>query len=182
MNKKIVVLNGSPRPNGNTRKIIDNFVRGAEESGNEVVVFDLNKMNIHGCLGCCHGGKDHNSPCVQKDDMLKIYPKYKEADIVVLASPLYYWTISGQLKTAFDRLFAVAECDANYNNPQKDAILLMAAEGYEFEESKYWYERLLKHLKWNNLGEVLIGGVMSVGDIDKKQEELKKAYDLGKSI
>ncbi len=59
--------------------------------------------------------------------MLKIYPAYKAADVVVLASPLYYWTISGQLKTAFDRLFAVAECDKDYRNPKKECILLMAA-------------------------------------------------------
>lgn len=114
--------------------------------------------------------------------MIQIYPKYKEADIVVLASPLYYWTISGQLKTAFDRLFAVAECDGHYRNPKKDAILLMAAEGNGFDESKYWYERLMNHMRWNNLGEILIGGVTEPGDVEKKQEELKKAYDLGKSI
>ena len=78
--------------------------------------------------------------------MEKIYPVYKEADIVVLASSLYYWTISRQLKTAFDRLFAVAECDPNYRNPQKESILLMAAEGHGFEESLYWYDRLEKHL------------------------------------
>ena len=51
-------------------------------------------MNIHGCLGCFGGGKDPASPCVQKDDMLKIYPAYREADVVVLATPLYYWTVS----------------------------------------------------------------------------------------
>ncbi len=58
--------------------------------------------------------------------MDKIYPVYKEADIVVLATPLYYWTISGQLKTAFDRLFAVAECDPNYRNPKKESVLIRA--------------------------------------------------------
>lgn len=179
--KKIIVLNGSPRLKGNTSCLIEELKKGAMESGNEVTVFNLGQMNIHGCLGCFCGGKDHNSPCVQKDDMDKIYPVYKEADIVVLASPLYYWTISGQLKMTFDRLFAVAECDENYRNPKKDAILLMAAEGYGFEESKYWYERLMNHLHWNNLGEVLAGGVMQVGDI-KDRKELKDAYNLGKSI
>ena len=179
--KKIIVLNGSPRLKGNTSCLIEEFRKGAMENGNEVTVFNLEQMNIHGCLGCFGGGKDESSPCVQKDDMDKIYPVYKEADIVVLASPLYYWTISGQLKMTFDRLFAVAECDENYRNPKKDAILLMAAEGYGFEESKYWYERLVNHLHWNNLGEVLAGGVMQVGDIEDRKE-LKDAYNLGKSI
>ena len=97
--------------------------------------------------------------------MLKIYPSYKAADIVVLASPLYYWTISGQLKTVFDRLFAVAECHKDYRNPKKESILLMAAEGNGFEESVYWYDRLMNHLQWKSLGKVLCGGVMAIGDI-----------------
>lgn len=181
MNKKIIILNGSPRKNGNTSALTAEFARGATESGNTVTEFCLNSMNIHGCLGCCHGGKDPASPCVQKDDMDKIYPVYKEADIVVLASPLYYWTISGQLKSAFDRLFAVAECDPNYRNPKKQTVLLMAAEGHEFEESLYWYDHLKRHLGWKSLGKVLCGEVMAVGDI-KGRKELIDAYELGKSI
>ena len=84
MSKKICILNGSPRPNGNTKALITSFTKGAEDAGNEVVYFDLQKMNIHGCLGCCRGGKDPASPCVQKDDMEKIYPAYRAADVVVL--------------------------------------------------------------------------------------------------
>lgn len=59
--------------------------------------------------------------------MEQIYPVYKEADVVVLASPLYYWFISGFLKNAFDRLFAIAECDTDYRNPGKESVLLLAA-------------------------------------------------------
>lgn len=129
MNKKICILNGSPRPGGNTKALIERFVKGAEAAENSVVCFDLQKMNIHGCLGCCKGGKDAASPCVQKDDMEQIYSAYRDADVVVLASPMYYWGISGQLKCAFDRLFAVAELTPNYENPRKDCVLLMAAEG-----------------------------------------------------
>ena len=103
MSKKIVILNGSPRPKGNTSALVEEFKRGAEEAGCTVTVFVLDKMDIHGCKGCFGGGKNPDSPCVQKDDMGKIYPVYREADVVVLASPLYYWNLSGQLRTAFDR-------------------------------------------------------------------------------
>lgn len=178
---KIIVLNGSPRKKGNTHELVQAFCKGAEEIGNDVTEFFLNGMNIHSCLGCFCGGKDAQSPCIQKDDMLKIYSEYKVAEVVVLASPLYYWTISGQLKTAFDRLFAVAECDPNYQNPQKKSVLLMAAEGNGFEESVYWYDRLMKHLKWQSLGKVLCGGVTNAGDIAGRKE-LNEAYLLGKSI
>lgn len=181
MSKKIIILNGSPRKKGNTAALTAEFTKGAKEAKNQVTEFFLDEMNINGCKGCFGGGKNPESPCVQKDDMDKIYPAYKEADIVVLATPLYYWTISGQLKIAFDRLFAVAECDPNYRNPKKESVLIMAAEGYGFEESEYWYDRLEKHLGWKSLGKILCGGVMDIGDIEGKKE-LQNAYELGKSI
>ena len=88
MGKKIIILNGSPRKNGNTSALTAEFRKGAEEAGNEVTEFFLSKMKIGGCLGCWHGGKDPEHPCTQRDDMEQIYPAYKEADVVVLASPL----------------------------------------------------------------------------------------------
>ena len=181
LSKKIIILNGSPRIKGNTSALINEFARGAEEIGCEVKIFQLDKMNIHGCKGCFGGGKSPDSPCVQKDDMDKIYPVYREADIVVLATPLYYWNFSGQLRTAFDRLFAVAECDPNYQNPKKESVLLMAAEGYGFDDALQYYQNLMKHLGWTDLGHILAGGVMKVGDI-KDHKELNQAYELGKKV
>ena len=118
MSKRIVILNGSPRMNGKTSSLTAEFKRGAEEAGNEVQESFLSRMKINGCLGCWSGGKDPEHPCAQRDDMEKIYPVYRTADVVVLASPLYYWFISGFLKNAFDRLFAIAEGDPNCRNPR----------------------------------------------------------------
>ena len=120
-------------------------------------------MNIHGCLGCMKGGKDNTNPCVQKDDMAQIYPAYIKADIVILASPMYYWNFSSQLKTAFDRLFAVAELDPKYANPIKDCALLMAAEGDTPENWKPvldYYTALVGFMGWHDLGRILAGGVL----------------------
>lgn len=181
MNKKILILNGSPRSKGNTVALIDAFTKGAEKNGHMVSRIDLQELNVHPCLGCLGGGKNANSPCVQKDDMEKIYPIYREAEIVVLASPLYYWGISGQLKCAFDRLFAVAECNADMSNPQKESALLMAAEGYGFEESVYWYDRIMTHLGWTDRGKVLCGGVFNIGDIQGNLK-LEEAYQLGENL
>lgn len=181
MSKKILILNGSPRKTGNTAALIHSFAEGAESAGNTVTEFFLDGMDLHGCRGCFGGGRDPEHPCVQRDDMDKIYPVYKEADVVVLASPLYYWTISGQLKLAFDRLFAVAECDPDLANPKKESVLLMAAEGHGFEETLYWYDHLEQHLGWKSLGRVLCGGVMNLGDIAGR-EELHQAFELGRSI
>ena len=184
MAKKIVILNGSPRPSGNTAALIEAFTKGAEQAGNGVVRFDVCKMNIHPCLGCCGGGKNPESPCVQKDDMDAIYPHYKDADLVVLASPMYYWSLSGQLKCAFDRLFAVAELSPSYANPVKDCVLLMAAEGdteSNFEPVRHYYPALLERLGWKDCGIVYAGGNMHVGDIAGKPQ-LEEAEALGASI
>jgi multimeric flavodoxin WrbA len=181
MPKKIVILNGSPRKNGNTSALVQAFREGAESAGHTVTEFHLASMDIHPCKGCWGGGKDSAHPCVQRDDMEQIYPAYKEADIVVLASPLYYWTISGQLKMTFDRLFAVAEESADYANPIKESVLLMAAEGNGFEESEYWYDRLMNHLGWTSLGKILCGGVVKPGDI-QGNAKLEEARALGAQI
>jgi len=185
MSKHILILNGSPRAKGNTKALIEAFEKGAAEAGHHVERFDLQKMNIHGCLGCCGGGKDPASPCVQKDDMEKIYPAYQAADIVVLASPMYYWNITGQLKCAFDRLFAVAELDAEYANPKKDCVLLMAAEGSDeenFAPVRALYEGLTRHMGWRDLGIVYAGGNMEAGAVYKQPSQLRQAEELGRSV
>lgn len=171
MGKDILILNGSPRKKGNTAMLCDAFTNGAQEAGHVVTRFDLQTMDIRGCLGCMKGGKDCASPCVQKDDMGKIYPTYVKADIVVLASPLYYWSVSGQLKTAFDRLFAVAETDSGYANPRKDCALIMAAEGDTPENWKPvldYYAALVGFMGWHDRGRVLAGGVLQAGAVSGK--------------
>ena len=182
MGKNIVVLNGSPRRKGNTSALVREFTRGAEEAGHTVTEFFLDGMEIHGCKGCFggHSGREH--PCAQRDDMDRIYPAVRESDVVVLASPLYYWNLSGQLRTAIDRLFALEEGDGNLlRGGGRASCLLMAAEGNGFEDVRIYYDHLLEHLRWRNLGHVLAGGNMDAGDIDGKPE-LQAAYELGRSI
>lgn len=182
MSKKIVVLNGSPRKNGNTSALVREFSKGAESTGNTVTVFFLGDMDIHECKGCFGGHSSRECPCVQKDDMDKIYPVVRESDIVVLATPLYYWNMSGQLRTAVDRLFALEEGDGNLlRGNGRASALLMAAEGNGFEDVVLYYDHLMEHLRWKNLGHVLAGGNGDVGDIEGKPE-LKGAYELGRAI
>ena len=182
MSKKIIILNGSPRKKGNTSTLTAEFARGAKEAGNEVTEFFLGDMDIHGCKGCFGGHSSRECPCVQKDDMAQIYPMVKAADVVVLATPLYYWNMSGQLRTAVDRLFALEEGDGNLlRDHGRASALLMAAEGHGFDDVVLYYDHLMEHLHWKNLGHVLSGGNMAVGDI-KGKKELNDAYELGKSI
>ena len=182
MGKNIVILNGSPRKTGNTAALVQEFARGAREAGNTVTEFFLDGMDIHGCKGCFGGHSGRACPCVQKDDMNQIYPAVKESAVVVLASPLYYWNLRGQLRTAMDRLFALEEGEGNLlRGNGRSSALLMAAEGHGFEDVLTYYGHLMDHLRWKNLGHVLAGGNMDVGDIQGKPE-LRQAYELGKSI
>lgn len=182
MGKKIVILNGSPRRNGNTSALVKKFTEGAESVGNMVKEFFLDSMDIHGCKGCFGGHSSRECPCVQKDDMAQIYPAVKECDVIVLATPLYYWNMSGQIRTAIDRLFALEEGDGNLlRGNGRASALLMAAEGNGFEDVLLYYEHLMEHLRWKNLGHVLAGGNGDVGDIEGKNE-LQQAYELGASI
>ena len=114
--------------------------------------------------------------------MSKIYPAVKECDVLVMATPLYYWNMSGQIRTAIDRLFALEEGDGNLlRGHDRACALLMAAEGNGFEDVTLYFDHLMEHLRWKNLGHVLAGENMNVGDI-KGKPEIQAAYDLGKSI
>lgn len=182
MSKKIMILNGSPRKNGNTAALLDQFTQGAKEAGHTVTRFDLQELSAKPCIGCLQGGKGNNKPCSQKDDMDKIYPVYEEADLIVLASPLYYWSFSAQLKAAIDRLFAVTE--ATGKMPEKDCMMVIAAEGNSpsnYAPMVTYYETLMQHLGWNDKGQLFAGKVYAVGDIDGKPE-LEEARKLGASI
>jgi len=182
MPKKIVILNGSPRRKGNTSALVEAFTEGAESGGHTVTEFFLSGMDIHGCKGCFGGHSSKDCPCVQRDDMDKIYPAVKDCDVIVLATPLYYWNMSGQLRTAIDRLFALEEGDGNLlRGHNRASALLMAAEGNGFEDVLTYYNHLTEHLRWENLGHVLAGGNCNVGDI-KGKPALQEACNLGKAI
>lgn len=105
---RILVLNGSPHPKGNTKQMVEAFQEGAVSSSHHVDVVDVCQKKIGGCLACeyCHTKGLGN--CVQTDDMQEIYTLLKEADMLVIASPIYYHGISGQLKCVIDRFYSAA--------------------------------------------------------------------------
>ena len=104
---KILVLNGSPRPNGNTAAMVGAFAEGARESGHEVTVIPVCQKKIGGCLACEYCHTKGEGKCVQQDDMQEIYPVLEEAEMIVLASPIYYHSFTGQLQCAINRIYAL---------------------------------------------------------------------------
>ena len=168
--KNILILNGAARKNGNTKKLIDAFVDGAKSAGNVVTEFYLQDMKIFGCKGCggCTHGNSEN-PCVQKDDMSKIYEVFAKCDVVVFASPIYFWSITGTLKTVADRLYAELRC-LGYGGFPRAGVLIMTAGSTDYSQAVSWYRHYSTNLGWKNLGEVL--GAAKIND----------AKNLGASI
>ena len=98
---KVIAFLGSPRENGNTELLLREAVRGVEESGPAVQVFNLNKMNIMPCQNC--GGCDETGVCIYEDDMTRIYEAIRNADRIILASPIFFFALSAQTKIMIDR-------------------------------------------------------------------------------
>ncbi len=105
---KIAILNGSPRKQ-NTAAMIDAFAEGAKEAGHEVEVLHVGRMDINGCKACeyCHGKGE--GTCIQKDDFEKVLPAYKTADMLVFATPVYYFDMTAQIAAAMQRVYCIGK-------------------------------------------------------------------------
>ena len=105
MRKKVLILSGSPRKGGNSDILCDEFLRGAREAGNDVEKIRVSEKKIHPCSGCYYC-RSHGGQCAHKDDMSEILQKMIDADVLVLASPVYFYSIDAQLKAVIDRTVA----------------------------------------------------------------------------
>ena len=125
---KILVLNGSPRPNGNTAAMVGAFAEGARESGHEVTVVPVCQKKIGGCLACEYCHTKGEGKCVQQDDMQEIYPVLEEAEMIVLASPIYYHSFTGQLQCAINRIYALDKP----KNLKKAALIMSSGSNHVY--------------------------------------------------
>lgn len=179
--KNILVIIGSANINGNTNELADAFIKGALDANHHVQKVYLNG-NLQGCLGC-QACQHNGHKCVIQDKMQEIYPLFEQADTIVLASPLYFWTISARLKCFIDRLYAIS---TNDEYPFKNTLLLMSAgseEFFAFEQAVSFYRFFTKALKWQDNGMVLAYNCDKKDNkniIDKKY--LHEAYNLGKNL
>ena len=152
----ILILNGSPRKNGKTASLVRAFTEGAESAGNEVLEFHLPSMDIRGCIGC-EECRENGGNCIQKDDMHLVYDGYVRADTVVFASPEYWGTFTGQLKTAIDRLFAIfGKKDPSL--VKKRCALIMTARTEKYGYSENYYSVFTDYMGWEDLGRILGAG------------------------
>ena len=171
---KIIVLNGSPRPSGNTKAMISAFTEGAERAGHEVTVFDVCRMNIKGCLACEYCHTKAFRQCVQKDDMQKIYPVLDEAEMIVLASPIYYHGLSGQLQCTINRIYA-----QGYPKKLKKAMLLLSSGDHGVYDGAIFTYRN-SFLEYLHLEEM--GIFTAAGDENKSDELLTHIREAGAAL
>ncbi|MDO4556589.1 MAG: flavodoxin family protein [Lachnospiraceae bacterium] len=168
---KILILNGSPRANGNTKQMIDAFTEGAMSAKHQVDIVDVCKKNIKGCLACEYCHSKGRGECVQKDDMQEVYGLLKEAEMLVIASPIYYHGISGQLKCVIDRFYSAAY-PSKPPHLKKSAIILSSGASRQYDGALFSYQGdFLDYLGLENMGIFTVPGSVSTS----KLEELRKA-------
>ena len=181
MGKKIVVITGSPRKNGNSIAMTDAFIQAAEAKGHTVTRFDAAQMNIggcHACMTCYKTGK----ACSFDDDFNTIAPAILEADAIVFTMPVYWYSIPAQIKGVIDRIFSLVVGGKDIAG--KECALITCCEEDDMtvmDGVRVPMERMCALNKWTMVGEVLVPGVLNEGDIDKT-DGCKKAAALADAI
>ena len=179
MSKNVLIISSSPRKGGNSETLAASFAKGAEEAGRKVETVYLRKKNYSfckGCLACLKLGH-----CVIDDDAVEIAARMHDADVLVFATPVYYYSVSGQLKTMLDRANPLFDSDYAFTK----AYLLAAAA----EDGEETVEGTVKAVQgWVDCfercelaGTVFAGGVNGVGDI-AGHPTLEEAYQMGKEV
>lgn len=179
MNKKILILSSSPRKGGNSDVLCDKFAEGAKEAGHIAEKIFLKDKDIHYCTGCGVCNMKHGH-CSQKDDAADILEKMVQADVIVMATPVYFYTMDGQMKTMIDRTsprytdmndkefyFILTAADTNKKNLER------TAEGFR------GFTTCLNGAK--EKGVIYATGVWHVGDI-KSSKSLDEAFNMGKAV
>ena len=168
---KIAILNGSPRKE-NTAAMIDAFKEGAEEAGHEVEVLHVGKMKINGCLGCEYCHTKGEGKCIQKDDLEKIMPAYLESDMVVFASPIYYFAPTAQLEAAWQRVY----CIGKPAKATKAALLLSSGSG-AYDAAIAQYKAFTGYVGIQDMGVCT-----ATGDENKSETKLAEIKAFAKTL
>ena len=176
---KIIILMASPNRRGSTNLLVGEFKRGAEETGHTCEVIDVCHAEIHPCTGCVRCG--YEGPCVQKDDMEGIRSRLLQSDMVVFATPLYYFGMSAQMKTVVDRFCAF---NSSLNSRHlKSALLTVAwnADDWTFEALTAHYKTLVRYINFEDKGMVL-GYGCGTPAMTKRSRYMQDAYRLGRGL
>ncbi len=179
MKKKILILSGSPRKGGNSDTLCDEFLRGAMESGHQVEKICVATKKVHPCIACYHC-RETGGECVFKDDMAEILQKMIDADVLVLASPVYFYSIDAQLKAVIDRTVARW---LEVKNKEFYYIVTMADEELSSADTTLaCFRGYADCVEGASEKGVIIGsGVYEPGTV-KQTAAMEKAYEMGRNV
>ncbi len=182
---KITAFLGSPRVQGNTDILAQYVLDGAKEAGLETETVQLRRLQIKGCTGCEKCWQKDGRPCVQKDDMHDLYGKIAGSDILLIATPVYWYAPTAIMKAFIDRLVPFNRPEGRPLIGGKGVILVTAYE----EEGPTAVEPMLRmfdlsfeYLHLHQIGRIIADGVGPKGAVLDKPEVLKPAHDLGRSL
>ena len=176
---KIVILQGSPNENGSTNLLVESFTKGATEVGHEVKRFDIANMGINPCIGCISCG--YEGPCVQDDDNEIIKREILSSDMIVFATPLYYYGMTAQLKIVVDRFCSY---NSSLHSKKIKSVLLAVAwnsDDWTFESLESHYKTLVRYNHFEDKG-MILGYGCGAPSMTKNSKYIKDAYELGKNI
>jgi multimeric flavodoxin WrbA len=183
MAKLVLVIKGSPRENGNSSILADKAGDGARAAGAEVESFSLHRMDIRPCDACdtCQ----ETGVCVLKDDMQLLYPKLQHAEAIIIASPIYWFTMSAQTKLFIDRWYALESTKGNALRGKQFGILLTYGDSDPYKSGAInairTFQDMLRYIGGNITG-MVYGTAMDIGDVQKQPELIEQAYNLGKKL
>ncbi len=181
MSKKIVVITGSPREKGNSFAMTDAFIQAARGKGHQITRFDAAKMNVGGCHACetCY---KTGKACSFDDDFNTIAPAILEADAVVFTTPVYWYSIPAQIKCVIDKMFSLVVGGKDFAGKECAVIACCEEEDMSVLDGvRIPMERTAALLKWKMVGEVMVPGVLNIGDIEKT-DGCKQSADLADKI
>lgn len=179
MSKKVFIVSSTMRKNGNSELLADEFAKGAAAAGNEVDKISLRDIQLKFCIGCLACQK--SGKCVHNDGMTEIYSRVQNADVLVFATPVYYYEMSGQLKTFIDRLNPLF---LKSNTFKKVYLLASSADTSKsaMEGAIKGVQGFIDCFEGVSLGGVVYGvGAEAAGDI-KNTPAMKQAYEMGKNV
>jgi multimeric flavodoxin WrbA len=182
MVKKLLILKGSPREKGNSATLADRAATGAMEAGAQVESIYLHGLDIRPCDACnlCNDGE-----CAIEDDMKPLYPKLAAADAILLASPIYWFTFSSQLKLCIDRWYGFQGHRWKEINHKQFGVILTYGDTDLYTSGAinaiHTFETLCRFLESKIVG-IVHGSLDDVGEAEKHPELMQQAYDLGKLL
>lgn len=184
MSQKILILNGSPREKGNTATLAAQLTAGATDSGADVESIYLHDLDIRPCDACDYCQEDGNG-CIISDDMQTLYPKMRESDVVVIASPVYWFNLTAQSKLCIDRWYAMVATDGFELAGKKLALLMVYGDTDLYTSGGinviYTIESICRYAGMNFAG-IAHGTAMDVGDAEKDSTLMDQAFQLGQIL